>query len=103
MADNSTAPQVESSQPSAKPSAPAAPAPQPPAEPASHGEPLPIWFFVGLILLVYGLIVVGSGLFSAPRPTVLAETRPALWWGAILSVAGAIFLVGGLKVHRSGK
>ncbi|HCF58367.1 MAG TPA: hypothetical protein DFS52_10290 [Myxococcales bacterium] len=62
---------------------------------------MPIWFFVGLILLVYGLIIVGSGLFSAPRPTVLAETKPALWWGGIMSVVGAIFLAAGWKIHRS--
>lgn len=63
-------------------------------------EPLPIWFFVGLILLCYGLIIVGSGLVSAPRPTVLAETRPALWWGGLTAVAGAVFLLIGLRARR---
>lgn len=60
-------------------------------------QPLPIWFFVGLILLVYGVLVVAGGLFAAPRETVLAHTKPALWWGAIIVVAGAIFLGIGLK------
>jgi hypothetical protein len=64
-------------------------------------EPLPIWFFVGLILLVYGLIVVGSGLFSAPRPTVLAHTRPALWWGGVTAVAGVVFLIIGIRARSS--
>ncbi len=63
-------------------------------------EPLPIWFFVGLILLCYGVIIVASGLLSAPRPTVLAETRPALWWGGLTAVAGAIFLLIGLRARR---
>lgn len=64
---------------------------------AAAAEPLPIWFFVGLILLVYGLIVLVSGLVSPARPTVLAELKPALWWGAVMSVGGGVFLGIGLK------
>jgi hypothetical protein len=64
---------------------------------SGRAEPLPIWFFVGLILLVYGLIIVGSGLLSSPRPTVLAQTRPALWWGTITAIAGILFLLLGLR------
>jgi hypothetical protein len=73
-----------------------------PTRSASSPEPLPIWFFVGMILLVYGLIILGSGLFSTPpRPTVLAETRPALWWGGLTALAGAVFLAIGLRARRS--
>ncbi|HEY3449432.1 MAG TPA: hypothetical protein VGK67_23965 [Myxococcales bacterium] len=64
-------------------------------------EPLPIWFFVGLILLVYGLIISFSGLFMTPRPTVLANLRPALWWGGIMCLGGAIFLGIGIKARRA--
>lgn len=63
----------------------------------ADSQPLPIWFFVGLILLVYGVLVVAGGLFAAPRETVLAHAKPALWWGAIMLVAGAVFLGIGLK------
>ena len=73
----------------------------PPPKPAP--EPLPIWFFVGLILLVYGIIVTLAGAFMTPRPTVLAELRPALWWGGIMCVGGATFLGIGIKVHGSQK
>ena len=31
-----------------------------------------------------------------PRQTVLAETRPGLWWGAIMLVAGGVFTALGL-------
>ena len=55
-------------------------------------EPLPIWFFVGLILTVYGILILGSGLLSEPGTTVLAETRPAIWWGAIMAVFGGVFV-----------
>lgn len=60
-------------------------------------EPLPIWFFVGVILLLYGLIIAASGLLMTPRATVLAELRPALWWGALMCVGGAVFLALGLR------
>lgn len=71
------------------------------AEKPTEAEPLAIWFFVGMILLVYGLIVVGAGLFSAPRATVLAQLRPGLWWGGITAVAGVVFLLIGLRGRRS--
>ena len=54
-------------------------------------EPLPIWFFVGVILLVYGVLVIIGGTQEQTRPTVLSETRPALWWGAIMCVFGGVF------------
>ena len=55
---------------------------------AATGEPLPIWFFVGVILLVYGLLVLAAYFMAAPRETVLASTKPSLWWGTIIVVAG---------------
>ncbi len=63
---------------------------------AAVGEPLPIWFFVGLILLVYGVLVVVGGFLPTDRQTVLAETRPSLWWGAIMLAGGAVFTAVGL-------
>jgi drug/metabolite transporter (DMT)-like permease len=58
---------------------------------AAVGEPMPIWFFVGVILLVYGVLVVIGGFLPQERATVLAETRPSLWWGAVMTVAGVVF------------
>jgi hypothetical protein len=55
-----------------------------------------IWLFIGVLLVVYGIIIMGAGmweLFSPPaHPTVLAELRPSLWWGALLLVLGGIFV-----------
>ena len=55
-------------------------------------RPLPIWFFIGLLLIVYGFLILGQGmwdLFSPPaHPKVLAYLRPALWWGSLLLVVG---------------
>jgi hypothetical protein len=55
---------------------------------------VPVWFFVGVILLIYGLLIVGSGIsqLSQPPTTVLGELRPAVWWGAFLTVLGAVYV-----------
>jgi hypothetical protein len=55
---------------------------------------IPVWFFVGVILTIYGVLILGSGIYqlSHPPATVLAELHPALWWGAILTVIGAIYV-----------
>ena len=65
----------------------------------SAAEPLPIWFFVGLILLVYGVLVLAGNFLGTPRETVLAQIRPGLWWGAIIVVAGGVFLGIGLRAR----
>ena len=64
-----------------------------PFEPPKH-HMIPVWFFVGVILLIYGLIILGMGIyeFSSPPPTVLASTHPAVWWGALLAVIGGIYV-----------
>jgi drug/metabolite transporter (DMT)-like permease len=70
----------------------------------SKSEPLSIWFFVGVILSIYGVLVVLSDFLPHERATVLAQIRPALWWGAITTVCGAVFLAIGVRqVRRSRK
>lgn len=66
-------------------------------------EPLSIWFFVGVILTTYGLLVVLSAFLPTERVTVLAQLRPALWWGAITTVCGAVFLAIGVREWRRGR
>jgi FtsH-binding integral membrane protein len=56
-----------------------------------------IWYFVGLMLLVMGGLVLLAGLIElvspSPRQTVLAEIHPGIWWGAVMVTAGIIFFV----------
>lgn len=54
---------------------------------------IPVWFFVGVLLLIYGVLITATGIieFSNPPATVLANLHPAIWWGAILTVIGAIY------------
>jgi hypothetical protein len=57
-----------------------------------------IWYFVGVLLLVYGVLITGAGLYefvSPPaRPVVLAELHAGVWWGALL------LALGGTYTHR---
>lgn len=66
-------------------------------------EPMPIWFFVGIVLVTYGLIILGTSFFPDSRETVLKELRPGLWWGGIMVVAGAVLTLIGLKVHTNAR
>jgi len=55
---------------------------------------LPVWFFVGIILLIYGLVILVTGVYelSHPPSTVLANLHPAIWWGAVLAVLGGVYV-----------
>jgi FtsH-binding integral membrane protein len=54
----------------------------------------PIWYFVGLILLVMGGIIFLTGIYlwinPSPNQTILSETHPNIWWGIIMLVFGGI-------------
>jgi len=55
---------------------------------------IPVWFFVGVILLIYGVLILATGVYelSHPPATVLANLHPAIWWGAILMVIGGVYV-----------
>jgi hypothetical protein len=55
---------------------------------------IPVWFFVGVILLIYGVIVLATGIYelSNPPSTVLASLHPALWWGGLLTIMGGVYV-----------
>jgi len=61
----------------------------------------PIWFFVGLLLLVIGAIVTLNGLYllfqPSPGKTVLAELHPSIWWGGIMLAGGLTFYLANRK------
>ena len=47
---------------------------------------IPVWFFVGIILLIYGVLIFITGIaeFGSPPPTVLSELHAPVWWGGLL-------------------
>ena len=59
---------------------------------------LSIWFFIGVLLLAYGVLILGAGiyeLFPPPpeHPVVLFELHAGVWWGILLLGIGAVYTV----------
>ena len=63
-----------------------------------------IWFFIGLLLAIYGVLIVGSGVheLTSPAPAeapgaiernIMANLHAAIWWGALLLVLGLVYVV----------
>jgi hypothetical protein len=55
---------------------------------------LPVWFFIGLLLIIYGVMILGQGVYDVSHPcgVVLEGLHAPIWWGAIMAVAGLIFV-----------
>ena len=60
-----------------------------------HRDLISIWFFIGIMLLIYGVAILASGLMELNSPpartVVLSELRAPIWWGALLIVIGAFY------------
>ncbi len=58
---------------------------------------LSIWFFIGVLLTAYGVLITGAGIydyFSPPaHPVVLASLHAGIWWGAVLLAIGLFYTI----------
>ena len=56
-----------------------------------------IWFFSGILLLTYGALITGTGIWELSHPLVnppvLNDLHAPIWWGAIMTVAGLLYVV----------
>ena len=63
-----------------------------------------IWYFVGLMLLAMGAVIFLTGIyfyfFPTGATTVLQELHPAIWWGMVMLIVGAIFFFGS-RIHMA--
>ncbi len=57
------------------------------------GSHLSIWFFVGILLSFYGLIITAAGIYGlfVPPEVHLAQYHADLWWGLLLLALGASY------------
>lgn len=57
------------------------------------GAIIPVWFFVGVLLAIYGVLIVASGLaeLSQPSNTILADLHAPIWWGGLLLAVGLAY------------
>ena len=56
---------------------------------------LPVWFFVGVLFVIYGALILASGIseLSSPPDTALANLHAPVWWGAIMLAVGLIYTI----------
>jgi hypothetical protein len=57
-----------------------------------------IWFFIGISLLVNGLLILAAGIYQWINPpanpgVVLFQLHANVWWGALLLVCGILYCV----------
>jgi hypothetical protein len=61
------------------------------------GGSISIWFFIGLSLLVNGVLILASGIYEWIHPpetrVVLFHLHAAAWWGALLTIFGAVYCI----------
>jgi hypothetical protein len=68
----------------------------------------PIWFFVGIMLLVTGAIIFLAGLYQAAYPEdaaiagrdIFKDLHPSIWWGGVMMLAGLVYLVVNRKARE---
>lgn len=58
---------------------------------------LSVWLFIGVLFLVYGALVLGSGLYGMlvppAHPVVMSQVHIGVWWGAGMIAIGLAYVV----------
>lgn len=67
------------------------------AEGTGRSDSLSIWFFVGMMTLLYGLALVPYGAWEwfggHEANTVLNQLHPTFWWGLLLLLFGLFYVL----------
>ena len=54
-----------------------------------------IWFFIGVLLLCYGVLILGAAIYDlwnpAAHPVVRSDLHAGIWWGILLIAMGAVY------------
>ena len=60
-------------------------------------EEISIWFFGGVLFLIYGVLIFFEGLWELSHPLAnppaLNNLHAPIWWGAMMSIAGLVYTV----------
>lgn len=72
-----------------------------------HGSKIPIWFFIGVLLIVYGVLILGNGTVewvtgNYPAGVQLTNLHAPVWWGGVLALLGLFYTVK-FRPGRAGK
>jgi hypothetical protein len=55
-----------------------------------------IWFFVGVLFSVYGVLILGAGIYNyfVPPPGVeMTHLHLGLWWGLLVLAIGVFYTI----------
>jgi heme/copper-type cytochrome/quinol oxidase subunit 3 len=62
-----------------------------------HSGRISIWFFIGVLLTVYGALIAGYGVVEMSTGktahVILANLHAPLWWGGLLLTLGLFYLI----------
>ena len=62
-----------------------------------HSGHISIWFFIGVLLAVYGALIFAYGLYELFTGTlanvVLANLHAPVWWGGLMLLLGLFYSV----------
>jgi hypothetical protein len=62
-----------------------------------HKGMISIWFFIGVLLLIYGVLILATSIYEAQvppaHPVVLAELHAGIYWGALMIVMGGVYVL----------
>ena len=63
-----------------------------------HAARIPIWFFIGVLLVVYGGMICGYGVVELstgnyPPGVQLTNLHTPIWWGGLLALLGLLYVV----------
>jgi hypothetical protein len=60
-----------------------------------HGSGISIWFFIGVLLTIYGFLICGYGIYELVTGQVanvaLAYLHAPVWWGGLMFALGAFY------------
>jgi len=63
----------------------------------AHRDLISIWFFVGVLFVIYGVLICGAGIYGLSNPpertVVLNELHAGVWWGGVLILLGVFYTV----------
>jgi len=62
-----------------------------------HSGHISIWFFIGVLLTIYGALITAYGIYELATGTlanvVLANLHAPVWWGGLMLILGLFYSV----------
>ena len=66
---------------------------------SDNNKQIPIWFFIGLLLVIYGVLITGASIYDAMNPppeavrVALWNLHSGIWWGVLLTIFGLVYVI----------